>query len=280
MVLIKYTTWLLGLLAPGTGLVLVVIDLCLGQWSWYHPVIFAVSYIIIASGITVGYHRYGTHASFDFSAVGKWVARPLFLIAGSWALQYTFRWWSTIHHQHHLDPDGPHDPHSPYCPDASAWKKMYQFFHSYMLWIPRVKPDFEAFNRKPPFDWFEKTISYLYLLVGPLAAMTLFYLIGGWRGTAWYLAAVCVFWHMTAMVNSVAHTWGERPFHPGDTSGNLWWLAFFTFGEGFHNNHHDKQKSARFARTRWQLLADIGWWEIWAMLKLGLVSRVQVAPLS
>ena len=38
-----------------------------------------------------------------------------------------------------------------------------------------------------------------------------------------------------------------------DRSTNLWWVALLTYGEGWHNNHHAYQTSARHG---------LRWWEI------------------
>ena len=46
-------------------------------------------------------------------------------------------------------------------------------------------------------------------------------------------------------VNAVGHAFGRRP-HP-NTSTNNQWLAWLTFGEGLHNNHHAAPTSAKLA---------------------------------
>ena len=44
--------------------------------------------------------------------------------------------------------------------------------------------------------------------------------------------------HSTWLVNSATHSWGTRRFQTRDLSTNSWWVAMFTWGEGWHNNHH------------------------------------------
>jgi stearoyl-CoA desaturase (delta-9 desaturase) len=44
--------------------------------------------------------------------------------------------------------------------------------------------------------------------------------------------------HATFLINSAAHIWGRQPFSRGDSSRDSLWLAFFTYGEGYHNFHH------------------------------------------
>lgn len=42
---------------------------------------------------------------------------------------------------------------------------------------------------------------------------------------------------------------------------NNWVVAVFTAGEGFHHNHHDQPATAQFAWTKWEAIADWGYWE-------------------
>ena len=51
--------------------------------------------------------------------------------------------------------------------------------------------------------------------------------------------------HSTWLVNSATHVWGYRSHKTRDDSTNLWWVALLTYGEGWHNNHHAFQTSAR-----------------------------------
>jgi len=57
---------------------------------------------------------------------------------------------------------------------------------------------------------------------------------------------------------------GKRPY-PGISTNNQW-LAFLTWGEGLHSNHHAAPTSARFALKPHEV--DMGWWVITAFRKL------------
>ena len=59
--------------------------------------------------------------------------------------------------------------------------------------------------------------------------------------------------HSTWLVNSASHVWGYRSHATRDKSTNLWWVALLTYGEGWHNNHHAFQTSARHG---------LRWWEV------------------
>ena len=44
--------------------------------------------------------------------------------------------------------------------------------------------------------------------------------------------------HVTFFINSLAHGWGHQPYTDQNTSRDNPILAFFTYGEGYHNFHH------------------------------------------
>jgi stearoyl-CoA desaturase (Delta-9 desaturase) len=80
------------------------------------------------------------------------------------------------------------------------------------------------------------------------------YALGGWPGLiiGFFWSTVLVY-HPTFCINSLAHVRGRRRYVTGDDSRNNWLLAVFTMGEGWHNNHHAYQSSAR---------QGFRWWEI------------------
>ncbi len=59
-------------------------------------------------------------------------------------------------------------------------------------------------------------------------------------------------YHATFSINSIAHVLGRRRYVTGDDSRNNWLLAFFTMGEGWHNNHHTFQSSVRQGFRGWE----------------------------
>ena len=84
--------------------------------------------------------------------------------------------------------------------------------------------------------------------------MGLLYDLGGMSWLVWggFVRTVFVL-HSTWLVNSASHIWGYRSHPTRDKSTNLWWVALLTYGEGWHNNHHAFQTSARHG---------LDWWEI------------------
>ena len=78
--------------------------------------------------------------------------------------------------------------------------------------------------------------------------------------------------HVTYSINSLCHFFGRRDFKTVDESRNLMWLAPFTFGESWHNNHHAFPTSAAHGLRRWQI--DPSWMAIRTLESLGLVWDV------
>jgi stearoyl-CoA desaturase (delta-9 desaturase) len=78
--------------------------------------------------------------------------------------------------------------------------------------------------------------------------------------------------HLTFSINSLCHVFGRRAFDTDDESRNLAWLAPFTFGEAWHNNHHAFPTSAVHGLGRFQF--DPSAILIRLMEKLGLVWNV------
>ena len=60
----------------------------------------------------------------------------------------------------------------------------------------------------------------------------------------------------------------------GDLSRNNWWVAILAFGEGWHNNHHAFEFSARHGLERRQV--DMTWMVISALKKIGLATNVKL----
>lgn len=52
------------------------------------------------------------------------------------------------------------------------------------------------------------------------------------------------------------------------------WVAMLAFGEGWHNNHHAFEYSARHGLEWWQL--DPTWWVIRSLEAVGLATKVKL----
>ena len=114
-----------------------------------------------------------------------------------------------------------------------------------------------------------------------LPALAGWALIGGWYGFVSGLVwggAVRIFLlhHVTWSINSICHFWGRRRFDSRDESRNVWWLAWLSFGESWHNNHHAFPTSAFHGLRPFEI--DPGGWLIWTLEKCGLAWQVVRIP--
>jgi stearoyl-CoA desaturase (delta-9 desaturase) len=90
-----------------------------------------------------------------------------------------------------------------------------------------------------------------------------------WAG----LVRIFVFQHVTFSINSICHAFGRQQYAARDESRNVWYLAPFSFGESWHNNHHAFPASARHGLDRFQV--DVSWWTIRALERVCLVWDVK-----
>jgi stearoyl-CoA desaturase (delta-9 desaturase) len=58
-----------------------------------------------------------------------------------------------------------------------------------------------------------------------------------------------------ASLGTFAHTpkFGTQPYGKKDKSTNLWFLGWFAFGEGWHNNHHAEASNYKFGRNKYEV---------------------------
>jgi len=219
-------------------------------------------------GIGVCYHRLLTHRGFK-------VGKPLeyFLtMCGMLASEGGAITWVAMHRMHHTLSDRPQrDPHTP--KDGFWW--------SHIGWIlTHIGYDLREIEaRHAPelvADPVQRVLNRLHLLPNILVGLALF-AWGGWSLVVWgvFLRMVVVL-HATWFVNSAAHTWGYRTYDTPEGSTNLWWVGLIAWGEGWHNNHHAFQRSARHGHEWWEL--DANWLAIRALRALRLVSEVQLLP--
>jgi stearoyl-CoA desaturase (delta-9 desaturase) len=80
--------------------------------------------------------------------------------------------------------------------------------------------------------------------------------------------------HTTWLVNSATHIWGYRSHETRDRSTNLWWVALLTYGEGWHNNHHAFQTSARHGLRWWEI--DMTYWMVRLMALCGMAYAIKL----
>jgi stearoyl-CoA desaturase (delta-9 desaturase) len=233
--------------------------------TWQSMALCIALYWIRIFAIGAGYHRYFSHRAYATSRVFQFI---LAVVAQS-TLQKSVLWWAAKHRHHHLHSDTEDDVHSP---------RHTGFLYSHMGWIFARRHDtfdmvkIDDFARYPELMWLHRHERW-----PAYALAVLCFLIAGWPGlVVGFFWSTCLLFHGTFCINSLAHVRGTKRYVTGDDSRNNWLLAFFTMGEGWHNNHHACQSSVR---------QGFYWWEYdptFYLLKLlsftGLVWDLKMPP--
>lgn len=217
-------------------------------------------------GITLGFHRLVTHRSFQ---TPKWLEYFL-VLCGTLACQGGPFEWIGMHRIHHLHSDQDLDPH-----DSNKG-----FWWSHLGWMIHHAPAQSEISRyikdiadDPVYQFYQKNMIGIQVALGVLLL-----LLGGWSFVIWGIfVRVVVVYHCTWLVNSATHKFGYRSHESGDNSTNCWWVALLVFGEGWHNNHHAFQYSARHGLQWWEF--DLTWLTIRLLQTLGLATNVKLAAI-
>jgi stearoyl-CoA desaturase (delta-9 desaturase) len=239
--------------APLVLIVVAALESWGGLLVWQDIVIFFATLIPFGFGITVGFHRLFTHRAFKTTRP----MRFLWAVLGSMALEGPVIEWVAYHRRHHRFSDAEGDPHSPHVGYESGFRgAIAGLFYAHVGWVlfsdepaeeERYAPDLIA---DPVVAFVDRTF-VLWAVLGlaipfGLGVALTGTLVGGLLGLLWG-GAVRIFFlhHITFCVNSLCHFFGRRDYETKDHSRNLSWLAPFTFGEAWHNNHHAFPTSAR-----------------------------------
>ncbi|MGH2753741.1 MAG: acyl-CoA desaturase [Actinomycetota bacterium] len=239
-----------------------------------------VFYNFTGLGVTIGFHRYFTHQSFETNRF----VRGLLAIAGSMAVQGPIITWVADHRRHHAFSDKEGDPHSPHLDEGPGVKGVLRgLAHAHMGWFfsdeqtsaRRWCPDM---LKDPMLKRIDRLFPLWALLSFALPAVLGYALTGTLIGTMtaflWgSLVRVFMLHHVTWSINSICHFYGKRPFQSDDFSTNNWVLAIVSFGESWHNNHHAFPTSAIHGLQRTQF--DLSGLLIAGMEKVGLVRNVK-----
>jgi sn-1 stearoyl-lipid 9-desaturase len=238
-------------------------------FSWSALGLFVLLYWLSASiGICLTYHRLLTHRGFK-------VPKPLeyvFTFFGMLASEGGAITWVAMHRMHHtLSDRAGKDLHTP--KDGFWW--------SHIGWIlTRLGWDYREMERKyaPELvaDPVHRMMNRFHIFPNIIVGLA-FYAWGGWSFVVWgVFLRLVVALHSTWFVNSAAHTFGYRTYDTPEGSTNCWWVGLIAWGEGWHNNHHAFQRSARHGLEWWEF--DANWVLIRSLAALGLATDIQLLP--
>jgi stearoyl-CoA desaturase (delta-9 desaturase) len=222
--------------------------------------------------ITCGYHRLFAHATYD--------AHPLlklaYLLFGAMALQSSALNWSAAHRIHHRYIDDPE--RDPYCARRGFW-------FSHIGWLLRRYPSGEPeyswvrdLQREPLLMWQHRHYLPLALAMNFGLPLMLGWACGNVLGTLLQAGVLrlVVSHHVTFLINSLAHMWGERPYTDDNTARDNWVVALLTYGEGYHNFHHRHPRDYRNGVRGWQW--DPSKWFIYTAQCFGLARNLKRVP--
>lgn len=223
----------------------------------------AAALLLGANGfsITAGYHRLWAHKAYE--AHGS--LRLFYAVFGAMALQNSILIWASGHRVHHRHVDDI---------DQDPYSAKRGFWFSHIGWMLRAYPsghvDFANvgdLKRDPIVMWQHRHYLALVLTTNigiPVALGLLFNDLWGYFLLAGILRLV-INHHVTFFINSLAHMWGSQPYTDENTARDSGILAFFTYGEGYHNYHHIFQTDYRngirwyhWDPTKW-LIASCTW---------------------
>lgn len=233
--------------------------------------------------ITAGYHRLWSHKAYEAHPV----VRVLFAIFGAMAVQRSILHWSSDHriHHKHVD-DNEKDPYSA--------KKGFWFSHlGWMLRDYKTNPYEDYANcrdlqKDNVVIWQHKHYGKISIAANIGIPALLGWLNGDVLGMLLWAGVLrlVVVHHVTFFINSLAHLWGRQPYTDKNTAKDNDILAFFTFGEGYHNFHHifeyDYRNGIRwwqFDPTKW-LINGLSWLKLTYNLRRCPEERIEKARLA
>ena len=251
--------------------------------GWVEWSAFLFGFVLINMGVGIGYHRYFTHRAFE---TGPKMRLAIGIMA-QMACQASVLKWAADHRRHHAFSDGVGDVHSPYVDGHGKKMPLWKGLGiAHFGWLfDNTTSDMNVYGKglidDPQVLWCHKhrwSIAIFSSIILPALWALAFggpeyiigtILIGGFFRNFFFL-------NFVMGVNSIGHVFGSQRFKTKDGSRNNWFMAWMTFGDGWHNNHHQHPRAAS---------SKIAWWEfdlngqiIYAWEKMGLVWNVQRAP--
>lgn len=220
--------------------------------------------------ITAGYHRLWAHHAYETNVF----VRVILALGGAFALQNSALHWSSDHRVHHRHVDD--NDRDPYSANMGFW-------YSHIGWMLREyqRERYDDYSNVKDLQR-DKVVMWQHRNYVLLAALTNFGIplaIGFIHGDVWGMLLTAgvlrlvISHHVTFFINSWAHMWGSQPYTDENTAKDNALLAYFTFGEGYHNYHHCFQFDYRNGIRWWHF--DPTKWFIWSLDKVGMAKNLK-----
>lgn len=240
-----------------------------GSFNWPTIILGVILMTMVELSITAGYHRLFSHRTYD----AAWPVRLFFLIFGAAGLQGSAIQWALDHRDHHNYVDNN---------DKDPYSIGKGFFWAHMGWL--------YFKQNEQLDEMDKAgdltddplvISQFYYWV-PLGFFV-GYILPGLIAWSWgdffggvfiagFLRSV-INHHATFLINSLTHCVGKQTYSDTHSARDNWFTAFLTFGEGYHNYHHEFPSDYRNGVRAWDW--DPSKWVIKGLSLLGLTYNLK-----
>ena len=253
------------ILTPLLGLGLLPVLIHREGWHWTYLIPLISLWAITSFSITGGYHRFLSHRSYD---AANWV-KFLYLIFGAASFQGSALKWCSDHRQHHRFVDTEKDPYN--------IKQGFWYAHIGWIFLKPEQPTVWApdLMKDPMIMWQHK-----YYM--PIATITCagFPLLMGWSLGSVFGGLVFggflrlfVTHHCTFFINSLCHTLGKQPYSDVHSARDSFVMALLTYGEGYHNFHHEFQADYRNG-VRWYQW-DPTKWSIGILAAMGSAQKLK-----
>jgi len=229
---INWTNTLFLTLTPLVAIIGTVLIVISGHLSGATVVLAILFMGATGIAITAGYHRLFSHRSYKTI----WPIRLLYLLFGAACFEGSVLEWCTDHRKHHLYVDTPKDP---YNINQGFW-----YAHiGWLIFLDTSKRDFKNVSDladDPLVRFQHRFFVPLAIVMGFLLPAAIASLWGDFWGGLIIAGAlrITLNQHLTFCINSVCHTFGKRNYSEQQSARDNWITALFTYGEGFHNFHH------------------------------------------
>lgn len=225
-----------------------IVGLFYASYNWWDLALVIVGWVLISGlGSAVGLHRMLSHRAVEPAPL----LRNTISYLGALASQGSPIFWVALHRgYHHRSADQPRDIHSP----------VHGIWTSYFGWTYGIKRDtinlkYAVDLMREPFQMFLHK-NYYYIIWSTWLVVTVLF---GWETTLWLiLIPTLIAMHTDYLTNVLGHVpaAGYRNYERQDLSTNVPWLAPLTWGQCWHNNHHQDPNSYDFGTG-----VSGRWWE-------------------
>lgn len=245
-----------------------------GSFNWATMIVALVFMTFIQVSITAGYHRLFSHRTYN----ANWMVRLFFLVFGAAAFEGPALTWSLDHrvHHNHVD-DNEKDPYS--INKGFFWAHMgWLFFkHEGTLSEDEKKRGGDLLS-DPLVVWQHKNWLPAGLFAGFLLPALIAMLWGDFFGGL-IVAGVTrsiINHHSTFLINSLSHCIGKQTYSDTHSARDNLFTAILTFGEGYHNYHHEFPSDYRNGVRPWDW--DPSKWTIKALSLIGFTWDLKKIP--